>query len=110
MKCGGWNSGSPRSRVRSFVYAPPMKPTRELPVPLSRRARFAAKLLQPAPAASGFHRFASEYFDWNDPPFFKQFLRVDVADDGLTVRCFGVTGCRDAVTEPPVEDSFSVRF
>ena len=87
-----------------------LKPTRELPVPLSRRARFAAKLLQPAPAASGFHRFASEYFDWNDPPFFKQFLRVDVADDGLTVRCFGVTGCRDAVTEPPVEDSFSVRF
>ena len=59
---------------------------------------------------SGFHRFASEYFDWNDPPFFKQFLRVDVADDELTVRCFGVTGCRDAVAEPPVEDSFSVRF
>ncbi len=87
-----------------------LTPTREQRVPLSRRARFAAKLLQPAPSASGFHRFASEYFDWNDPPFFKQFLRVDVGDDELTVRCFGVTGCRDAVTEPPVEDSFSVRF
>ena len=87
-----------------------LTPTREQPVPLSRRARFAAKLLQPAPSASGFHRFASEYFDWNDPPFFKQFLRVDVADDELTVRCFGVTGCRDAIAEPPVEDSFSVRF
>ena len=79
-------------------------------MPLSRRARIAAKLLQPAPSARGFHRFASEYFDWNDPPFFKQFLRVDVADDALTVRCFGVTGCRNASAEPPVEDSFSVRF
>ena len=47
-------------------------------MPLSRRARLAARLLQPAPSARGFHRFASEFFDWNDPPFFKQFLRVDV--------------------------------
>jgi hypothetical protein len=87
-----------------------LDPTREQRVPLSRRTKIAAKLLQPAPAKRGFHRFASEYFDWNDPPFFKSFLRVDVTDDGLTVRCFGVTGCRDASGAPPVEDSFSVRF
>ena len=87
-----------------------LDPTRGQRVPLSRRARIAAKLLQPAPSARGFHRFASEYFDWNDPPFFKQFLRIDVADDGLTVRCFGVTGCGNASTTPPVEDEFSVRF
>ena len=79
-------------------------------MPLSRRAKLAAKLLQPAPSARGFHRFASEFFDWNDPPFFKQFLRVDVTEDTLTVRCFGVTGCRNASDTPPVEDEFSVRF
>jgi hypothetical protein len=88
-----------------------LTPTREqAPMTLSRRARIAAKLLQPAPSASGFHRFASEFFDWNDPPFFKQFLRLDVTDDELTVRCFGVTGCGNASAEPPVEDEFSVRF
>jgi hypothetical protein len=87
-----------------------MPPTREQPVPLSRRARIAAKLLQPAPAARGFHRFASEFFDYNEPPFFKSFLRVDVAEDGLTVRCFGVTGCGNASAAPPVEDVFTVTF
>ena len=88
-----------------------LQPTREQPpITLSRRARIAAKLLQPAPSKHGFHRFASEFFDWNDPPFFKQFLRIDVEQDSLTVRCFGVTGCRNAGDAPPVEDEFTVRF
>ena len=87
-----------------------MEPTREARVPLSGRARLAARLLQPAPAKQGFHRFASEFFDWNDPPFFKQFLRLDADADELRVRCFGVSGCRNASTDPPVEDEFTVRF
>ena len=85
-----------------------MTPTRATPVQLSRRARIAAKLLQPAPAKRGFHRFASEYFDWNDPPFFKQFLRVDATESELRVRCFGVSGCARASADPPVEDEFTV--
>ncbi len=75
---------------------------------LSRRARIAARLLQPAPAKHGFHRFASEYFDWNDPPFFKQFLRLDADAERLRVRCFGVSGCARASADPPVEDEFTV--
>jgi hypothetical protein len=85
-----------------------MPPTRERPAPLTTRARIAAKLLQPAPAKHGFHRFASEYFDWNDPPFFKQFLRLDADEREVRVRCFGVSGCARASAQPPVEDEFTV--
>jgi hypothetical protein len=85
-----------------------MPPTRGVRAPLSRRARIAAKLLAPLPAARGFHRFASEFFDWNDPPFFKQFLRLDAEPGELRVRCFGVSGCARASADPPVEDDFTV--
>jgi hypothetical protein len=87
-----------------------MEPTRESEVKLSLRAKIAARLLQPAPAKRGFHRFASEYFDWNEPPFFKQFLRLDADAEGLRVRCFGVSGCARASADPPVEDEFTVTF
>jgi Calcineurin-like phosphoesterase len=87
-----------------------LDPTRETKVALSPRARTTARLLQPAPAKHGFHRFASEYFDWNDPPFFKQFLRLDADAGELRVRCFGVSGCRHASANPPVEDEFTVRL
>ena len=72
------------------------------------RARLAGWALQPAPSRRGFHRFASEFFDWDDPPFFKHFLRVDADAAGLRVRCFGVSGCARASTDPPVEDEFTV--
>jgi hypothetical protein len=87
-----------------------LTPERENPVRLSRRARLAARLINPLPAAHGFHRFASEVFDWDEPPFFKQFLRVDVTARDLTVRCFGVTGCAGTETSPSVEDTFTIVF
>jgi hypothetical protein len=87
-----------------------LKPEREDTVRLSRRARLAARLINPLPAAHGFHRFASEVFDWDEPPFFKQFLRVDVTARDLTVRCFGATGCAGAETSPSVEDTFTIVF
>jgi hypothetical protein len=46
----------------------------------------------------------SVLLDWNDPPLFKHFLRVDADAAGLHVRCYGVSGCRDAELRPPVED------
>jgi hypothetical protein len=87
-----------------------ISPTRGETVELSRRARFAARVIQPAPAKHGFHRYASEFFDWNDPPFFKQFLRVDADEREMRVRCFGVSGCANAGADPPVEDEFTVRL
>lgn len=85
-----------------------LETTRGDTVRLSRRARRAARLMQPFPAARGFHRFASEVFDWNDPPFFKQFLRVDATREAVRVRCFGVSGCAATETSPPVEDDFTI--
>ena len=75
---------------------------------LSERARRAAAFIQPLPAKRGFHRWVSELFDWNDPPLFKQFLRVDITRAAVTVRCFGVTGCADTEHAPPVEDEVTI--
>jgi hypothetical protein len=104
----GWLDLAPEEAATYLGQLLAMAPTRERPVPLSLRAKAAARLLQPAPAKHGFHRFASEFFDWNDPPFFKQFLRLDAEPGELRVRCFGVSGCARASTDPPVEDEFSV--
>jgi hypothetical protein len=41
-------------------------------------------------------------------PFFKQFLRIDVDNDKITVSCFGVTGCADTEHAPSVEDRFTI--
>ena len=87
-----------------------LQPTRGVRVPLGRRARRAAKLIQPLPATRGFHRFVSEAFDWNDPPLFKSFLRLDAGPRELRMRCFGVSGCAGTEDTPPVEDEFSVRW
>jgi hypothetical protein len=108
----GWLELAPGEAATHLSKLLNMDPTREAKVPLPLRARMAARLLQPAPAKHGFHRFASEFFDWNEPPFFKQFLRLD-ADPGtgvLNVRCHSVSGCTRASSDPPVEDEFSVRL
>ncbi len=106
----GWLELTPGEAATHLSELLHMDPTREGRVPLSLRARIAAHLVQPAPAKHGFHRFASEFFDWNDPPFFKQFLRLDAdpAAGVLNVRCHGTSGCAHGGTDPPVEDQFSV--
>ncbi|MDX6687342.1 MAG: hypothetical protein QOF86_3470 [Baekduia sp.] len=85
-------------------------PTRGVRVPLGPRARTAARLIQPAPAQRGFHRFVSEAFDFNEPPMFKSFLRLDVTPGALRIRCFGVSGCAETERDPPVEDEVTVRW
>jgi hypothetical protein len=104
----GWLELSPAEAATYLGELLQMAPTREATISLSRRGRIKARLLQPAPAKHGFHRFASEFFDWNDPPFFKQFLRLDADAGQLRVRCFGVSGCARASADPPVEDEFTV--
>lgn len=52
------------------------------------------------------HRFISEIFDRDDPPLYKNFLRVDVTDDELTITCFHATGTEagpaDVTWEEPI--------
>jgi hypothetical protein len=56
----------------------------------TRRAARATLLM---PAEHGFHKWLSPFFDWDDPPFFKNFLRLDVRAGELDVTCYGVRGC-----------------
>jgi hypothetical protein len=46
------------------------------------------------PAGRAVHHFFSEFFDWNDPPLFKNFLRIDASPDEVRFRCFAATSRR----------------
>lgn len=87
----------------------PVRPV-EGPVKITRRMRWAARLLGSwpwplrLPVDRVFHRYLSELSDWDTPPFFKQFLRLSVTPETLTIRCFAATGCLDQELEPPLED------
>jgi hypothetical protein len=50
----------------------------------------------------------SAFFDFDDPPFFKSFLRAEVRGDVLRIECYGVTGWRSDEDDPPLEDSFEI--
>jgi hypothetical protein len=70
------------------------------------RAKIAARILffLPGRGRRSLHLPFSEWLDFNAPPMFKSFLRVDVSDGEIRIRCFGVTGCADQQDDPPVED------
>jgi hypothetical protein len=57
-----------------------------------------------------FHKWFSPFYDWDTPPFYKSFLRVDVHDGSAHVTCLGVTGCRETEDDPPVEDQFDLTW
>lgn len=42
------------------------------------------------------------------PPFFKNFLRLDVTADTVRIRCFAATGLLAHELDPPVEDEFTL--
>ena len=44
------------------------------------------------------------YWDWDEPPFFKCFLRVDATKDEVAIRCYAATGCAEHEADPPLED------
>ncbi|GGL91911.1 metallophosphoesterase [Nakamurella endophytica] len=51
-------------------------------------------------------RLLAPVIAWRDPPFFKNFLRIDVNGERLRCRCYGVTGCREYDDVPMVEDEW----
>ncbi|MGH4008970.1 MAG: metallophosphoesterase family protein [Pseudonocardiaceae bacterium] len=75
---------------------------------LSLGERIKAEMMQRIPAGRFFHRMGSEVFDFDEPPFFKQFLRIDANNEEITVSCFGVTGCAGTEHAPPIEDRFTI--
>jgi Calcineurin-like phosphoesterase len=77
----------------------------------SWRERLSAAMLLRLPARGkrGLHLPFSTWLDWNEPPMFKSFLRFDVDDGQLTIRCFAATGCAAQEADPPVEDTLRAR-
>jgi Calcineurin-like phosphoesterase len=82
--------------------------TRPVADRLSLTERIKTEVVQRIPAGRVFHRVGSETFDFDEPPFFKQFLRIDADRSKIVVSCFGVTGCADTEHAPPVEDQFTI--
>jgi hypothetical protein len=75
-------------------------------VDIEPRIRRTAKRLRRLPMRGrrGFHLPFSEWLDADEPPFFKNFLRVDADAESVRIRCYGVTGCANQEHSPPVED------
>lgn len=76
----------------------------ELPKSVQRCCRMLMRL----GGGKIFHRVFSPFLDWDDPPFSKSFLRIEVTAKALTVRCFSVTGALEQEQLDMVEDTFTV--
>jgi hypothetical protein len=77
---------------------------------VSPRVRRVAGWIYPPPerGKSLLHHFFSEFFDWNNPPLFKNFLRIDASKSELRIRCFAATGCTEHDDNPPLEDEVRI--
>jgi hypothetical protein len=77
---------------------------------VSRRVRRVAGWIFPLPGSGRgpLHLFFSEFFDWNEPPLFKNFLRVDASRSEVRIRCFSATGCAEHENGPPLEDEVKI--
>jgi len=75
---------------------------------LPLRARAVGRLLLVMGGGKRFHRWLSPFLDWDEPPLFKQFLRVDADAGQLRIRCFGVTGCPEDDARPSLEDEIRI--
>ncbi|MGH4014656.1 MAG: metallophosphoesterase family protein [Pseudonocardiaceae bacterium] len=77
---------------------------------LSLGDKVRTSLIRCIPAGRIFHRVGSEVFNFDSPPFFKQFLRIDVTKGRIVVSCLGVTGCAGTEHTPSVEDRFTIEL
>ncbi len=89
-----------------------LPPQQDLPVPSvqpSLGERLAGGIVRHI-GGKAFQRVISPWLDWDQPPLFKQFLRIDVDARGITGRCIGATGCLEDDDVEQVEDQWRVDF
>lgn len=77
------------------------------PIKISRRSRRLAALIFPRRAWFDPGKI-SEVLDWDDPPLFKNFLRVEVSEDALELIAYGVTGLTRDADRPAIIDRVSI--
>lgn len=85
-----------------------VEPVRPAPETVDARALGAAERVFPVAGYRGWNRWFSQYWDADDPPLFKSFLRIDVDGSTLRLRCFAATGCAEHEADPPVEDEVTI--
>jgi hypothetical protein len=80
-----------------------VEPRRDGSAPPSEAERRAARIVRWLPAGH-LGELYYPYWDWDEPPFFKCFLRVDATRDEIRFRLFAATGCGEQEADPPLED------
>jgi calcineurin-like phosphoesterase family protein len=76
-------------------------------VSISNEARRAFSIVAPRKERlpGPLHEYFVQFMDYNHPPMFKSFLRIDASSDEVLIRCFAATGCREQEKDAPVEDA-----
>jgi hypothetical protein len=76
-------------------------------VRVSRRARLVAAWISPlwGSVHGLLQPYYSELLDWNDPPMFKNFLRLEASSETVSITCYTATGCLEHESNPPIEDT-----
>jgi hypothetical protein len=107
--------GGPDGKAFGDRPEPPDRPAREAQTPQETGCHVALpedttyKAWARASRAF-FYPFFSEVFDWDTPPFFKSFLRLEATESSLVITCYGVTDRPEHEENPPVEDRVEVRL
>lgn len=68
------------------------------------RQKYQRILRLPQRFPGALQEYVQRFFDHDDPPLFKSFLRADVDEDEIVIRCYAATGCRAQELDPPLED------
>jgi Calcineurin-like phosphoesterase len=76
-------------------------------VSISDEARRAFSIVAPRKERlpGPLHEYFVQFMDYNHPPMFKSFLRVDASRNEILIRCFAATGCREQEEDAPLEDA-----
>lgn len=108
----GWLEIAPGEAAKYMAERLGIEPARpeDRGAHVSSRTRRVAGWIFPLPGSGRnlYHNFFSEFFDWNDPPLFKNFLRIDASESEVRIRCFAATGCAEHEEEPPLEDEVRI--
>jgi hypothetical protein len=86
------------------------QPTLEPRQTLSPQKERLAELIWPrfGRTRGALHQFFSEIFDIDDPPLYKQFLRLDVTPEELTISCLVAVGTEGKDDPPALEDRIRI--
>lgn len=95
----------PDAELARGERAPQAPPAARIKV--SMRSRMLTWLVWPRRAWYPVHRI-SEALDWDDPPFFKNFVRAEVAGGQLRMVAYAVSGLQRDAEDPAVIDELRI--